>query len=208
MRPAAAGRIAAACLAVLAAGPPAAAPIEIGLDRAAIAEAVRLGRSGGRTAHSTFHAAYRIALNDPIVRHLEVVTEFRRVVLLTEEREGAGDASWDVAQAMAAARSFRGRVELVVQLQFGPQNTYRSMPAYGLVLYDRVEGAAQQPLDALLTPAYVGGQPAPTGTPILSGTVAATFDAGRLAPDGHYLAALLLDGREVRRVPVNLRDIR
>jgi hypothetical protein len=34
------------------------------------------------------------------------------------------------------------------------------------------------------------------------------FDADRLDARGRYLAAILLDGREVRRVPLDLGSIR
>jgi hypothetical protein len=209
MSRAAALGLAAACLATLAVAAPAATGIDVGLDRAAVAEAVRIGRTSGRTAFSPFHDRYRIPIDDPVIREVEIVTEFRQVVLMTEEREGLGDATWDVDRARMAARSHRGRLDLILHLQFSPQNTYQSMPAYSVALYDRPGGAGTiLPVGTTATPAYVGGQPAPPGTPILAGSVRAMFDADRLDPHGRYLAAILLDGREVRRVPLDLGSIR
>lgn len=184
-----------------------AAPIQVGLDSAAIAEAVRIGRADGPTVLEPFHAAYRVDVDDPVVRRVEIVSEFRRVVQLTEERERLRDATWDAARAAEAARGVRGLLDLVVSLQFNPRNTYRSMPAYSVVLYDRAAGKIT-PIDGRTQQAYVGGQPAPPGTPILSATVSATFDATRLDPSGQYLAGILLDGREVRRVAIDLARVR
>lgn len=195
---------AAACLACSLLQASAAAPIQVGLDRGAVAEAVRIGRSG----QAAFHAAYRVQVDDEVVRHLEIVTEFRRVVRLTEEREGMGDATWDASRAAEALRPFRGLVDLVMFLQFSPRNTYRVMPQYSAVLYDRESGEPIRPVDSYSTTAYVGGQPAPPGTPILSGTVTLTFDAARLKASDSLLAGILLDGRELRRVPLDLAGMR
>lgn len=211
IRPAAL-RLAAACLLFVLALPSAAAPIQVNLDRAAVAEALRVGRSSGPAVLEPFHAAYRVPVDDPVVREVEVVTEFRRLVQLTEERERLRDASWDEARAVNAASAFRGLVDVAVRLQFSPQNTYRSTPNYSLVVYGRREGrgpsSAILPVDSRSRSAYVSGQPAPPGTPILAATVTATFDAARLARPGHHLVGILLDGREVRRVAVDFGSLR
>lgn len=209
MRNSAAGRIAAACLLCTLALPPAAAPVQVGLDATAIAEAVRLGRSRDVASLDAFHAVYRIPIDDPVVRQIDILTEFRRIVQMTEEREGLRDSTWDAARAASAARAFRGLLEITVLLQFSPNNTYRTMPAYSVVIYGReARSAAIRPIDTRTTQAYVGRQPAPPGTPILSGTVTATFDATRLDASGHYVAAILLDGRETRRAPIDLGSVR
>lgn len=208
MRPAAARRLAAACLLSLLVSPPVAAPIQVGLDRPAVADALRTGRSTAPAELDRFHDSYRIPVDDPVVRQVEIVSEFRRLVQLTEERERLRDATWDVARAADAARGFRGLIELAVFLQFSPQNTYRTMPAYSLAIYRRGGAGAILPIDSRTRQAYIGGQPAPPGTPILSGSVTATFDAGAVDPSGQYLVAILLDGREVRRVPVDLGSVR
>lgn len=208
MTPGAAG-LAAVCLVGTLAHSPAASPIQVGLDTAAVTEALRMGRSG-QAAREAFHAAYRVTIDDPVLRHLEVVTEFRRVVQLTEERERLRDATWDVGRAGSAAGTFRGHLDLVVFLQFNPQNTYRTLPVYSLVLYER--GAARAtgtpPIDSRATQAYVGNQPAPPGTPILAGTITATFDASRLDPAADYLVGVFRGDREIRRVVVPLGSLR
>jgi hypothetical protein len=204
---AAVARIGAACLVCAIGLPRAAGSIQVGLDPSAVAEAVRLARSSDAAALDSFHAGYRLLIDDPVVRRIDVLTEFRRVVQLTEEREGLRDATWNATRAESAARAFRGLLELQVFLQFSPKNTYRTMPAYSVVLYDRSR-AAIVPIDSRTTQAYVGAQPAPPGTPILAGTLTATFDATRLDPSGRYVAGIFLEGREVRRLEVDLASLR
>lgn len=194
--------LAAASIVVAALEPSLAGPDQ-GLDRAAVTEAVRIGRTNSRN----FHAPYRIAVDDPVVRQIEVITPFRRIVQLTEEREGLRDATWDESRAAAAVRPFEGRLDVVMSLHFPPQNTYQSLPPYSLVIYDH-GGGEIRPVDTRSTSAYVGGQPAPPGTPILSGTVTLTFAARDLPSSGTVLAGLLLDGRESRRVAIDLDAIR
>ena len=120
-----AGYAAAGCLAALLLGPRPAGSIQVGLDRAAISDAVRIGRSDA-AARDRFHAAYRLHVDDPVITDFEVLTEFRRVVQLTEAREGQRDAGWDATRAAAAARDWRGRLDLVLTARFNPKNTFET----------------------------------------------------------------------------------
>jgi hypothetical protein len=205
----AAARIAASSLLSVLLLPQPAASVQVGLDSAAISEALRIRRGDGPTVRDPFHAGYRVAVDDPVVRAVEIVSEFRRLVQLTEERQGLGDVTWDAPRAANAAQRVRGLLDLVVFLEFDPRNTYRGMPAYSLVLHDRAgRSATIAPVDSRTRQSYVGGQPAPPGTPILAATVTATFDATRLDPSGQYLVGILFDGREVRRVAIDLGSVR
>jgi hypothetical protein len=204
---AAAVRLSAACTTLILACPLPTASLDIGLTARAAAEAFRVGRSG-QAARDRFHAAYRTQVDDPVVVELDLVTEFRAVVLLTEERARLGDTSWTEERAAAAAGARRGRLELTATLRFNPRNTYRAVPGYSVAIYQRNAPRPLLPIDSRTTPAYVAGQPAPPGTPILGATLVATFDASRLDPASRCLAAILLDGREVRRVPLDLAAVR
>ncbi len=186
--------------------PPGAQPFATNIDDAAIARAIALGRSPDSTERQRFHDAYVIPLNDPLLDRLEIVTEFRRVVLATEDRVRAGDIDWGPRQAAAMLEQWRGKVTLVLRVTFPPDNTYRAMPPFALVLYGRPQTAAPpriEPLYLLETPKYVADQPAPPGTPILGGIVEATFRAAPLNARAVYLAGIALEGRELRRVEVD-----
>ena len=199
-----AGSAAAACLLVAFVLP----PQHTVLDTAAAADAVRIGRSSPSDLDA-FHRAYRIAVDDPVIRQIDVVTPFRRLVQMTEERVRLRDATWDAARAAVAAQAFEGRVDLAIELEFSPANTYRTVPAYTVAVYRRgAPATALLPIDIRSAARYLSGQPAPPGTPILSATVTSTFDAAQIDSGSPVLVGIFLDDKEVRRVVVDLAALR
>ncbi len=204
VRRAAASGVLAAAVGLLASAP-STHPFDSNIGSAAIDRAVAIGRSSG-AVRQRFHDQYVVRLGDPILEQLEIVTEFRRVVLATEDHVRLADAAWGARQAEEMLRSRRGTISLVLRVAFSPRNVYREMPRFALVLYARPEARPPgrlEPLDLIETPRYVSGQPAPPGTPILGGMVEAIFDARALDPRGVYLAGIALEGRELRRVELD-----
>lgn len=208
MRQAAAAVIVAA-LAGLAAPPVPAGPvISAQLGSPAIAEAVALGLSRDETRRATFHEQYVMRLGGPVVQSLEVVTEFRRAVLLAEERARQGEAAWPTGRAAAALAPYRGRLDLVLHLRFDPQNTYRAMPPATVIIYPNEDGAPELPPASLrATPENFAG-PVPPGTPILAATVEAAFALSGLDVSRPFLVGVFLDGRELQRIPLDLTGLR
>jgi hypothetical protein len=180
-------------------------PLETALAPAAIAEAVRVGLSRESPAVDLFHDQYRRLLGGPFLQSVELITEFRRVVLTAERARRAGEA-WDVRSAERALEPFRGLVTVVVQVRFNPQNTYRTTPRLEALIYPR-SGGTVPPLDQRFRPSYRSG-PAPAGTPVLEGTLEAEFLASSLDPGGPLLVGVFLEGREIERIPVDLSTIR
>jgi hypothetical protein len=181
-------------------------PFTTSIGTASIERAIALGRSSDRAARQRFHDAYLIRLNDPLLDRLEIVTEFRRVVLATEDRARAGDIDWGPRQAADMLRPWRGRISLILHVTFPPNNVYRRMPRFDIVLYGRPQTRAAgriEPLDRLETPRYLPGQPAPPGTPILGGMIQATFAVLALDQRGVCLGGIAFEGREVRRVDID-----
>jgi hypothetical protein len=172
-----------------------------------ILEAVSIGLSRDAAARTRYHAAYIQRVGGPVIQGLEVVTEFRRMVLLAEEQARAGEAAWDAARAAAALAPYRGRLDVILHLQFNPQNTYRTVPPVGVVIYPRGDGPALRPGHVEVTPANVAGPISP-GTPILSARVEAHFAAGALDAAGVYLVGVSIGGREIQRIPIDLSRLR
>ncbi len=176
--------------------------------RVQIADAVALGISRDEARRAAFHERYVIRLGGPLVRSLEVVTEFRRAVLLAEERARMGEAAWPTRRAAAALAPYRGRLDIVLRLRFDPLNTYRAMPDVGVVIYPPVEGESPlQPSTLRATPENFAG-PVPPGTPIVAATVEAGFPLATLDLSRPFLVAVFLDGRELQRIPVDLAGLR
>jgi len=204
-------RIAAAALAVATlAGPASHAAVPAAGDerawRAQISDAVALGMSRDEARRAAFHERYVSRLGGPLVRSLEVVTEFRRAVLLAEGHARLGEPAWLTERAAAELAPFRGRLDLVLRLRFDPLNSYRAMPEVGVVIYRQEEGALQ-PSSLRATPENFAG-PVPPGTPILAATVEAAFPLSALDTSRPFLLGIFLDGREVQRLPVDLAGLR
>jgi hypothetical protein len=88
---------------------------------------------------TAFHARYAVAVGDATFDRVEVITEFRRAVMMAEERVKV-DSLWDVTRAAPAIDPYRGLVSLVLWIKFPPQNLFPQpelapLPNYELILY-------------------------------------------------------------------------
>lgn len=195
-------------VAALCPAPAPAHPARAGQLASDLAEAVALGLSRDEARRAAFHDRYVQRLGGPLVQSIEVVTEFRRAVLLAEERARQGESAWAVERAAAALDGFRGRLDLVLHLRFDPLNAYRAMPHVNVVIYRREDAApAVQVTGLVATPENFAG-PVPPGTPILAATVTVPLMPSDLALPKAFLVGLFLDGREVQRIPVDLTGLR
>lgn len=118
--------------------------IDIRLDQAALFEAIDFGRQATRDLRTTFHEAYQ-ATPGELVRRISLVTEYRRVVLLMEEKRRQLDRNYGITQMNQALTPWRGLLDVIVELQFHPQNTYVGVP----------------PIDVLIVPLDRPGTPTP-----------------------------------------------
>jgi hypothetical protein len=102
-----------------------------------------------------FHHRYVFALRSDIVTELEVITEFRRLVLITEEHLRLGDQMFSrgLREAETAMAPTRGMLTFRSTLRFHPLNTYADVPAFKLAMGPASDAArvATAPLAALDT---------------------------------------------------------
>ncbi len=186
-----------------------ASPADTQLDRAAVEHAIAIGR-GPERAYQAFEEPYRLRLGGPTFVELEIVTEFRRVVLAARQRALVGDSTWGYEEALDALRPYRGRLTFILRVALPPQNVDYRLPAFDMVVYPP-PGRGSGPLSALdvrRLPQYVAGQLAPPGSPVLGGLIEQSFDARALDPRGSCLVGLFAEGKEVQRVPVDLATVR
>jgi hypothetical protein len=184
-------------------------------------------RQASREARQAFHDGYlRVPAGE--VRRVSVVTEYRRVVLLVEERMRSLDRNYGVQQMTRELAPWRGVLEIIVELQFHPQNTFVSVPLADVLLVPldvpghptpRVADATDRrprfglfwdptPADAPWwpfpppnTPVLAGGQP------LTGGWVHARFDAGEFR-GGRHQAIVKDGGRTLARVEFDFGAIR
>lgn len=153
--------------------------INLDLSDRDITRAVETGISSEQ-ARARFHAAYIIPINDPTVERLEVITPFRRLVLITEERTRFGNWLFShsgIRDPKAAIQPWRGRLSVVATLRFHPQNTFGDIPAYEIVAGGA--GGPLRPLDVIRTSltAPLSGRPGDFFTTLVGATVESVFDA-------------------------------
>jgi hypothetical protein len=97
--------------------------------------------NGSEATRTAFHTPYLVPVNQPVIDRLEVVTEFRRLVLAAEEQLKSGN--WMMARGgfdakgrrlMDVLRPAAGQVSIRARLRFHPQNSYKTLPAFDILV--------------------------------------------------------------------------
>ena len=210
--------------AFLVCGAPAAlAAVQATLTPRAVDEAVIIGQSGVERERTLFHAPYRVTVARPPVDFVEVITPFRRVVLIAEQLARSGNRAFSQRQALERPDVGVEEIELRVELTFHPLNTYVAVPPYEVTLsgpgsprieprtFDRTPRYGPR-LDGRpsVLPVPGGGGPVLPGTsqPILGGTVSARFDLRPLNPNGLYEVVVSEARQEISRTGLDLARLR
>jgi hypothetical protein len=198
----------------------AAAAVEVPVGPASVSEAISIGQYRPERERARVHAPYRLAVNRAPIDYIEVVTPFRRVVLVAESRAEIGDRLFSQRQGLELLATAPSIVEMWLEVTFHPQNTYVAVPGYEMSLTDG-RGRRIPPEGQERTPRYVprvegstrplpipGGAPLGTGQTLLGGTVIARFDATRLNASGVYDVVIEEGQKELARVRADLGQMR
>ncbi|MGQ0736042.1 MAG: hypothetical protein ACT4QD_20610 [Acidobacteriota bacterium] len=181
------------------------AAIDLDVTAQDVEQALTIARSS-EAERARFHQPYVRRVNLPLVESIEVVSEYRRVVLLAEERVIRGDRlfGYSVRLAQEAAAPWKRRLSVVARLRFHPQNTYVAVPDVEIV-FEALPGARigvlKQPVESL--PSL---QPS-AHRPILGALVEGVFDAVAVG-DGRRDFSVRLEGKEVASVSFDLTALR
>ena len=208
-------------LAVLFAGS-AVAGFEQTLDRRLIDEAIAVGHSRIEAVRTRYHQPYRIQIARPPIDYIDIVTPFRRVALLAEERAQAGDRLFGQREAIAALGDRSDVVEVLIEMTFHPLNVFIGVPAYDVELTTAAPVARINPLQIGRIPRFgarVEGVPLPSpyagdlnlpggSQPLLGGTIVVSFGASALNPDGVYDVVVSEKRKELARARVNVGSLR
>jgi hypothetical protein len=134
-------------------------------------DALALGRTRDDALFESFNKGYSLAVSD-IIESAEIITEFRRAVLLVRERTMQGDYVVTDATVTRVMAPHLGQIGFIVQVRLSPFNTFIAAPAYDLYVST---GARSKPLaDKALKrePVFALGPP---GAPIVGVRLHATF---------------------------------
>lgn len=116
-----------------------------------VQRAIDQARTATPASRAAFHAPYMRRFEAPPVRRLSLVSEYRRVVLATEERLRLGDRLFGVRQGTEVVAPWRGGLEVIAELQFHPQHLLLTVPPYDILLWPEPAGAERAPMVPLST---------------------------------------------------------
>lgn len=177
-----------------------AAAIDLAVDDDDIARALKIAAQP-EEARARFHAPYILPLNDATVERMEVITEFRRCVLVTEEQLRLGNwmFSQGVREAREALEPWHGRVSIVLRLRFHPLNTFLDVPEYDLRLGD----PAVEPVNTIRTPlrGQLSGRAKGLSAPLLGAIIETEFIAADVGQSTR-LVSVWLAGEMIGRTAV------
>lgn len=94
-------------------------------------DALNLGQTRDDALFASFNTSYNLPVSGTIDR-MEIVTEFRRAVLLAREQMQQGHIGFDANDLAKAIDPFKGVVTFIVQVRLNPQNAFIKEPAYDL----------------------------------------------------------------------------
>ena len=186
---------------------PAAALIEEVTDRD-IARALNVANSSD-AQRTLFHRPYVVAVSDPLIADLDIVTEFRRFVLAAEEELKNG--SWMLARGGydAKGRSLKdllrptvGQVTVRARLRFHPLNVYVTLPSVDILLGE----PTLLPLTTSRTPHVHPAAEAGSRDVIVGAMIETAFNAPSIA-NRALPVRVVLEGKEVVRVVVDFSRV-
>ena len=127
-------------------------------------EALRLGRSQDEALYAAFTRGYALGVADP-VDAAEIITEFRRAVLIVHARAQLGEFGFTERDLNVAMTPHLGQITVIVQARLNPMHTYAKPPAYELYIST---GPDTPPIAGRATkrdPVYALG---PMGSPLIA----------------------------------------
>ena len=166
--------------------------------------------NGSEATRTAFHAPYLLAVSEPTIEHLEVITEFRRFVLAAEEQLKLGN--WMMARGgfdpkgrtlKDVLRPVSGQVSIRARLKFHPQNSYKNLPPFDLLVGEPTLLAINASRTPHITTVQVDG-----GTiEVIQGATIETFYNAPTINDRVLPVRMIFEGQEIARVSVDFSRV-
>ena len=157
---------------------------------------------GSEQERAAFHRPYQFTAGDPSIEKIEVISEYRRLVLMTEERIARGDHSFALSRRAVeeALQPYYRRVSVVARARFPVQNVYVTAPAVDIVLTGPSGDVLR--LDLRNTTQYFAMVAPSLSVPIMGVDGEAVFDA-TLIGQSIRTAIVRVGDKEAVRVPID-----
>lgn len=180
-----------------------AAALKIDISLADVDRALTIARSTERE-RARFHDAYIQLVNTPFLERAEVISEFRRVVMMAEEQLARGDRffAYSSTRANDALQVFRRRVSIRAQIRFHPLNNYVSVPPVTVALI----GNDAALIGVRRDPVYGFSSEPGVAAPLMGAIVEGTFEAEAIGQAQREFIYTLA-GKELGRVSFNFADV-
>jgi hypothetical protein len=94
-------------------------------------EALNLGHTRDQSLFDSFNRGYQLTPSGTIDR-AEIITEFRRAVMIVREQEAIGTYIQDSRALTSALAPFAGLITVIVEARLNPLNAYVKAPSYEL----------------------------------------------------------------------------
>ena len=105
------------------------------LDVAALDEALRIARSRRPADIDNFSAPYVAVRGGPGQPSVEVITEFRRAVLLAKRQVDQGNHTWSPRNLSEAVAKYAGLTTVHAEIWLSPLHMFVTTPSYRLDLF-------------------------------------------------------------------------
>jgi hypothetical protein len=137
----------------------------------ALRDAVALGRTHDDGMLEAFNKGYLLSPSGSVER-AEIVTEFRRAVLIVREHALRGDDAYGLVDLAKTLEPYRGQVTFSVWVRLQPLNTLVKEPAYDLYVSTGPRSPPVAPKVVKREPMYA---PGPMGSPLTGVRLEAAF---------------------------------
>ncbi len=164
--------------------------------------------SSSENVRARFHEPYRVPVSDSTVEQIEVITEFRRFVMASEDESLLGN--WMIARGgfdskgrtlKEVLQPFRGQVSIRTRVRFPPLHAYVAMPAVDIMIGE----PSFLPLDATRTPMINTADGIAAGT--MTGAIIETFFNAPSFHDRTLPLRILFEGKELVRTAVDFSKL-
>jgi hypothetical protein len=137
----------------------------------ALRDAVALGRTHDDGMIEAFNKGYSLSPSGPVER-AEIITEFRRAVLIVREHALMGDYAFGAVDLPKALEPYQGQVAFSVTVRLHPLNTLVREPAYDLYVSTGPKSPPVASKAVKRDPVYA---PGPMGSPLTGVRLEAAF---------------------------------
>jgi hypothetical protein len=123
-------------------------------------DALNIGRTQDEALYDAFTAGYQLPVSDSITR-AEIITEFRRAVMIVREHANQGEYGLTARDLASAVAPYQGLVTVIVEVRMHPLTTLTKPPAYSMYIETGPRTPPVAPQKFAREPIYPTPVPAP-----------------------------------------------